>query len=50
MNPIGLGLILVGVLLILFLGIAGIYIGTICVLGGIVALFMTYRRRKASSA
>ena len=45
-NIVGLGLILAGVLFMLFLGLVGLVIGLICVLGGIVALFMTYRRKK----
>jgi membrane-bound ClpP family serine protease len=49
-NVIGLGLILAGVILMLMLDVVGIYLGVICILGGIVALFMTYRRRKATSA
>lgn len=47
-NIIDLGLIVAGVLFMIFLGVVGIIIGLICVLGGIVALFMTYQRRKAA--
>ena len=49
-NIVGLGLIVAGVLFMYFLNFVGVVIGLIMVLGGIVALFMTYRRKKLSSA
>ncbi len=45
-NLIGLGLIIAGILFAYFLSFVGIIIGLIMVGGGIVALFMTYRRKK----
>jgi hypothetical protein len=45
-NIVGLGLILAGVLFMYFLNFVGIIIGLILIIGGIVALFMTYRRKK----
>ena len=49
-NIVGLGLIVAGVLFMYFLNFVGFVIGLPMVLGGIVALFMTYRRKKLSSA
>jgi hypothetical protein len=49
-NLIGLGLIIAGVLFMYFLNFVGVVIGLPMVLGGIVALFWTYRRKKLSSA
>jgi len=49
-NLIGLGLIIAGVLFMYFLNFVGYAIGLPMVLGGIVALFMTYRRKKLSGA
>ena len=49
-NIVGLGLIVAGVLFMYFLNFVGVVIGLPMVLGGIVALFMTYRRKKISSA
>jgi hypothetical protein len=45
-NIIGLGLIIAGVLFMYFLNFVGFVIGLPMVLGGIVALFLTYRRKK----
>lgn len=45
-NLVGLGLLLAGVLFMYFLNFVGIIIGLIMIIGGIVALFMTYRRKK----
>lgn len=45
-NLIGLGLIIAGILFGYFLNFVGIIIGLIMVIGGIVALYMTYRRKK----
>jgi len=45
-NIIGLGLLVAGVLFIVFLGFVGLVIGIICILGGIAALAMTYMRRR----
>jgi hypothetical protein len=49
-NIVGLGLILAGVLFMYFLNFVGVFIGLPMVLGGIVALFWTYRRKKLASA
>jgi uncharacterized protein YjeT (DUF2065 family) len=49
-NLIGLGLIIAGVLFMYFLNFVGVAIGLPMVLGGIVALFWTYRRKKLASA
>ena len=49
-NIVGLGLIIAGVLFMYFLNFVGVAIGLPMVLGGIVALFMTYRRKKVSRA
>jgi hypothetical protein len=45
-NIVGLGLIIAGILFAYFLNFIGIIIGLIMILGGIVALFMTWRRKK----
>jgi hypothetical protein len=45
-NLVGLGLIIAGVLFSYFLSFVGIIMGLIMIIGGIVALFMTYRRKK----
>ncbi len=45
-NIVGLGLIVAGVLFMVFLNFVGIIIGLILIIGGIMALWMTYRRRK----
>lgn len=45
-NIVGLGLILAGILFMYFLNFVGIIIGLILIIGGIMALWMTYRRRK----
>ena len=45
-NIIGLGLLVAGVLFMYFLNFVGIIIGMILIIGGIVALWMTYRRKK----
>jgi hypothetical protein len=45
-NIVGLGLIVAGILFAYFLDFVGIIIGLIMVIGGIMALWMTYRRRK----
>lgn len=45
-NIVGLGLIVAGVLFMYFLNFVGIIIGLILIIGGIMALWMTYRRRK----
>jgi hypothetical protein len=45
-NIVGLGLIIAGLLFAYFLSFIGIIIGLIMVIGGIMALWMTYRRRK----
>ena len=45
-NIVGLGLILAGILFAYFLNFVGIIIGLILVIGGIMALWMTYRRKK----
>jgi hypothetical protein len=45
-NIVGLGLIIAGILFAYFLNFVGIIIGLILVIGGIMALWMTYRRKK----
>jgi hypothetical protein len=45
-NIVGLGLIIAGILFAYFLSFLGIIIGLIMIIGGIMALWMTYRRRK----
>ena len=45
-NIVGLGLIVAGILFAYFLNFVGIIIGLILVIGGIMALWMTYRRKK----
>ena len=49
-NIVGLGLIIAGILFMYFLNFVGIIIGLSMVIGGIMALCMTYRRKKLSSA
>jgi len=46
---IGLGLIVLGVVLMLFVGLVGFIAGIILVLGGIGVPFMEYQRRKAAA-
>ena len=48
-NIVGLGLIIAGVLFMYFLNFVGYVIGLPMVLGGIIALFMTYRRKKLAA-
>jgi hypothetical protein len=48
-NIVGLGLIVAGVLFMYFLNFVGVVIGLPMILGGIVALFMTYRRKKLAA-
>ena len=45
-NIVGLGLIIAGILFAYFLNFVGIIIGLIMIIGGIMALWMTYRRKK----
>lgn len=49
-NIVGLGLILSGILFAYFLSFFGIIIGLLMVIGGIMALWMTYRRKKYPAA
>jgi hypothetical protein len=49
LNIVGLGLIVAGILFIYFLNFVGFVIGLPMVLGGIIALFMTYRRKKLAA-
>ena len=49
-NIVGLGLILAGLLFAYFLSFVGIIIGLIMIIGGIMSLWMTYRRRKYGTA
>ena len=49
-NLVGLGLILAGVLFAYFLNFVGIIIGMIMIIGGIMALWMTYRRKKYATS
>lgn len=50
LNIVGLGLIVAGLLFAYFLNFVGIIIGLITIIGGIMALWMTYRRRKYGTA
>ena len=45
-NIVGLGLLVAGVLFMYFLNFVGIIIGMILIIGGIMALWMSYRRKK----
>ena len=49
-NIVGLGLLIAGALFMYFLNFVGIIIGMIMIFGGIVALFMTYRRNMYGTA
>jgi len=46
LNLVGLGLIIAGLLFGYFLSFVGIIMGLIMIIGGIMALWMTYRRKK----
>ena len=48
-NLIGLGLIIAGILFAYFLSFVGIIMGLIMVIGGIMALWMTYQRKKRAT-
>jgi hypothetical protein len=48
-NIVGLGLIIAGVLFMYFLEWVGYVIGLPMILGGIISLFWTYRRRKLAT-
>jgi hypothetical protein len=48
-NLTGLGLIIAGILFAYFLNFVGIIMGLLMVIGGIVALWMTYRRKKLAT-
>ena len=48
-NLVGLGLIIAGILFMYFLNFVGIIIGLILIIGGIMALWMTYRRKKLAA-
>jgi hypothetical protein len=50
LNIVGLGLIIAGLLFAYFLNFVGIIMGLIMIIGGIMALWMTYRRRKYGTA
>lgn len=50
LNIVGLGLILAGILFAYFLNFVGIIMGLVMVIGGIMALWMTYRRKKYGTA
>ena len=50
LNIVGLGLLVAGVLFMYFLSFVGIIMGLIMIIGGIVSLWMTYRRKKMASA
>jgi hypothetical protein len=50
LNIVGLGLIVAGLLFGYFLNFVGIIIGLIMVIGGIMALWMTYRRKKYATS
>ena len=50
LNIVGLGLIVAGLLFAYFLSFVGIIIGLIMIIGGIMALWMTYRRKKYATS
>jgi hypothetical protein len=50
LNIVGLGLILAGILFGYFLSFLGIIMGLVMVIGGIMALWMTYRRKKYTTS
>jgi hypothetical protein len=48
-NIIGLGLIVAGVIFMVLGGVVWWILGVICVLGGVGALWMTWRKRRAAA-
>ena len=46
---IGLPLIVVGILLMLFVGLVGLIVGITLILGGAAALWMGWQRRRAAT-
>jgi hypothetical protein len=50
LNIVGLGMILAGILFADFLNYVGIIMGLVMIIGGIMALWMTYRRKKYGTA
>jgi hypothetical protein len=48
-NIIGLALIVVGIVLMLFLGVVGIIVGFICLLIGIGVWWMSWQRRRRAT-
>ena len=49
-NIIGLGLLVAGIILLIVGGVVGWIIGVICLIGGVGALFMTWQRRRRTTA
>jgi hypothetical protein len=45
-NLVGLGLVVAGIIFLIVGGIVFWIIGTICLIGGVGAMFMTYQRRR----
>jgi hypothetical protein len=48
-NIIGLGLLVAGVIFMIIGGVVWWIIGVICMIGGIGALFMSYRNRRSTA-
>jgi hypothetical protein len=48
-NLVGLGLVVAGIIFLIVGGIVFWIIGTICLIGGVGAMFMTYQRRRRAA-
>jgi hypothetical protein len=49
-NIIGLGLLVAGIIFLIAGGVVLWILGTICLIGGVGALFMTWQRRRRATA
>jgi len=49
-NIIGLGLIVAGIIFMIVGGVVGWIIGVICLIGGVGAMWMTWRRQRRAGA
>jgi hypothetical protein len=49
-NIIGLGLIVAGIIFMIVGGVVGWIIGVICLIGGVGAMWMTWRRKRRAAA
>ena len=49
-NIIGLGLLVAGVIFMIVGGLVGWIIGVICLIGGVGAMWMTWRRKRRAAA